>query len=894
MLRSDDPLPRPKVVKKKRVVKSKDAPSAAPESSGPTKPRRRITGGLLKKDAKVASSPPPPPINKAQQECDSAFFGMLRGSELPHHGETKPDMQIGAISPRVSAESIYSEDAVRSSRDSDGRPMSSRRPLSSRRRRKQNEVSRNSVNRDSREEIALPRKAKLSEEEMNKIIEEDRVRFEEMQRERQKKAGQSKRKGAAKKAVGKSKLGFTSKVGGAAGGSKAMPLSVDRRKKQDAMIAQQNDGGSKDTRRNLDKRTARIRYSPHFIAAIKQYRNKNPHLNSNHNHRERRFDDNAMTNRSLNGVTVFVRKRPLFPYERQRKDYDVVSVHSDSDVDSDHVLIHNCVMHPDMKKMHHKPIVFGCSAAFDQHANNDDIYYNVAKPMLEKVLRGGIATILMYGQTGSGKTYTMTSIEERLGADLFSDACADCEVTVKFIELAGKKAVDLLGRRQGEEVRIVDEMQGMGNKEEVNSDPVPALSSKRKYVVIQVTMREGKENEAGEDVDEEMLQEFRRFNASAVRTFPKWSTAFVKVSSMFDYLEAIGDARLKGKYKDMAKVEENVVQSWRGEDTWEGWEEEGGEEEEVGNEDGGEEVPIILPPRVEAPVVCVKWKNAAELTVKSPEQLTKFINVGKSRRATEATDVNGTSSRSHAVLQITVRERGSKKRGMLTLIDCAGSERRNDSLYHDKERQKESAEINASLYALKNCIRARCEIREKPNTFIPYRSSLLTRVLRETFEDDAALLSIIATAAPNATDTEHTMETLKTVSSIVGTEKDIVELPTEKVLMAHELQELISGKPLSTQSGVNVVPRKWNHSQLLSWLKKASGGIFQNVNVVKSDTGKTVMSQTVVKLTDSMCHGDAILATQLFNKLRGETDRVERILLKKRIERKQRFKGLDG
>ena len=54
----------------------------------------------------------------------------------------------------------------------------------------------------------------------------------------------------------------------------------------------------------------------------------------------------------------------------------------------------------------------------------------------------------------------------------------------------------------------------------------------------------------------------------------------------------------------------------------------------------------------------------------------------------------------------------SKKRGIITLIDCAGSERRNDSLYHDKERQKVSAEINASLYALKSCIRARVEIRE--------------------------------------------------------------------------------------------------------------------------------------------------------------------------------------
>ena len=44
-----------------------------------------------------------------------------------------------------------------------------------------------------------------------------------------------------------------------------------------------------------------------------------------------------MTNRSLNGVTVFVRKRPLFDYERKRNDYDVVSIASDSNADSDKV-----------------------------------------------------------------------------------------------------------------------------------------------------------------------------------------------------------------------------------------------------------------------------------------------------------------------------------------------------------------------------------------------------------------------------------------------------------------------------------------------------------------------------------------------------------------------------
>ena len=423
------------------------------------------------------------------------------------------------------------------------------------------------------------------------------------------------------------------------------------------------------------------------------------------------------------------------------------------------VIIHNCVMHPDMKKMLHKPTIYSCSAAFDQHAHNNDIYANVAAPMLENVLKGGIGTIMMYGQTGSGKTYTMSSIEETLSLELFSSLSSgnpglntdgyseNYEVTVKFIELAGKRAVDLLQKKRGQEVKIVDEMQGMGN--------APPLGT-----ALRIAMRESIDQT---DVLEKIKSNFAGFAVVEVKVENIFSV-LVKFEDVHGALEALRSAALRGMY-DMEQCldPDDESAAATGED---------------------------LNPRV-----CVKWRNAAELQVNSPEELSKCINFGKSRRATEATDVNGTSSRSHAVLQITVNRQASKKsrakRGILTLIDCAGSERRNDSLYHDKERQKESAEINASLYALKKCIRARCELEEKPNTFIPYRSSLLTRVLRESFEVDRALLSIIATAAPNATDTEHTMETLRSVSVIVGAEKDIVALPEEQVLMAHELQERI-------------------------------------------------------------------------------------------------------
>jgi hypothetical protein len=54
-----------------------------------------------------------------------------------------------------------------------------------------------------------------------------------------------------------------------------------------------------------------------------------------------------------------------------------------------------------------------------QDANNDQVYAEVGKPLVEAVLEGGVGTLFMYGQTGSGKTFTMNAIEERAVMELF-------------------------------------------------------------------------------------------------------------------------------------------------------------------------------------------------------------------------------------------------------------------------------------------------------------------------------------------------------------------------------------------------------------------------------------------------------------------------------------------
>lgn len=102
----------------------------------------------------------------------------------------------------------------------------------------------------------------------------------------------------------------------------------------------------------------------------------------------------------------------------------------------------------------------------------------------------------------------------------------------------------------------------------------------------------------------------------------------------------------------------------------------------------------------------VQIQGLKEQFVQSEDEIISLINQGNSMRTTHATKANDTSSRSHAVCQIKVHEEGVKNPGRLLLVDLAGSERAQDCQSNNKDRQQEGAEINKSLLALKECVRA--------------------------------------------------------------------------------------------------------------------------------------------------------------------------------------------
>lgn len=129
----------------------------------------------------------------------------------------------------------------------------------------------------------------------------------------------------------------------------------------------------------------------------------------------------------------------------------------------------------------------------------------------------------------------------------------------------------------------------------------------------------------------------------------------------------------------------------------------------------------------------IQLKGLQEIRLETEEELQNAIEYANSVRTTHATQANDTSSRSHAICQITIRDGNDNVIGKFLMVDLAGSERAQDIKSNNRERRSEGAEINKSLLSLKECIRALDSTRGGKDTHLPFRASKLTMVLRDSF-----------------------------------------------------------------------------------------------------------------------------------------------------------------
>ncbi|XP_044738244.1 kinesin-like protein Klp10A [Chrysoperla carnea] len=154
----------------------------------------------------------------------------------------------------------------------------------------------------------------------------------------------------------------------------------------------------------------------------------------------------------------------------------------------------------------------------------------------------------------------------------------------------------------------------------------------------------------------------------------------------------------------------------------------------------------------------VQIVGLTEKVVDNCDEVLRLIQHGNQARTSGQTSANSNSSRSHAVFQIVLRPCGLNRiHGKFSLIDLAGNERGADTSSANRQTRMEGAEINKSLLALKECIRAL----GRKGTHLPFRASKLTQVLRDSFIGDKSRTCMIAMISPGMKSCEHTLNTLR-------------------------------------------------------------------------------------------------------------------------------------
>uniref|UniRef100_A0A8C2ATG8 Kinesin-like protein n=1 Tax=Cyprinus carpio TaxID=7962 RepID=A0A8C2ATG8_CYPCA len=159
----------------------------------------------------------------------------------------------------------------------------------------------------------------------------------------------------------------------------------------------------------------------------------------------------------------------------------------------------------------------------------------------------------------------------------------------------------------------------------------------------------------------------------------------------------------------------------------------------------------------------IQVTGITEVSTINAREVMELLMKGNKQRTQEPTAANQTSSRSHAVLQVGVRQQ-SRCRDILQevrfarlfMIDLAGSERASQT-QNRGQRLKEGAHINRSLLALGNCINALSE--KNGNKYVNYRDSKLTRLLKDSLGGNSRTV-MIAHISPASLAFEDSRNTL--------------------------------------------------------------------------------------------------------------------------------------
>ncbi|KAH0572706.1 Kinesin-like protein [Spironucleus salmonicida] len=412
--------------------------------------------------------------------------------------------------------------------------------------------------------------------------------------------------------------------------------------------------------------------------------------------------DNIFLDLIQQKIRVCVRKRPINHHELSLAQKDIVSIDGWNQCS-----VHEPKVKVDLTK-YIEVSTYRYDHVFSENADNYEVYFYTAKPLIQSLFTGKSTTCFAYGQTGSGKTWTMmqreTGVYVLAAHDIFNTLNSDpvfsklgLSAYVSFFEIYGGKLFDLLNNR--------------------------------------------------------------------------------------NRLQALEDGK--------------------------------------GN---------------------VHLQGLEEKQIHSVQEMLSSVDVGLSSRSVGATGANADSSRSHAILQVRLKQPNGKQHGMISFIDLAGAERASDVQNTDRQTRMEGAEINKSLLALKECIRAM----DKGAHHLPFRGSKLTMVLRDSFIGDAQTV-MIACISPADKSCENTNNTLRYTDRVKDANqhtkaKQGVLKPTQNVA------EIVLG----TKNDGDIETQQQMYQQQMAMIKNGGGANvqqyqqpqqqqmqqnpYQNIPVVVQDT----------------------------------------------------------
>ncbi|XP_048162990.1 kinesin-like protein KIF18A [Corvus hawaiiensis] len=262
---------------------------------------------------------------------------------------------------------------------------------------------------------------------------------------------------------------------------------------------------------------------------------------------------------------------------------------------------------------------------------------------------------------------------------------------------------------------------------------------------------------------------------------------------------------------------------------------------------------------------------------KSAEEILQMLDYGNKNRTQHPTDVNASSSRSHAVFQIYLRQQDKTasinqniRIAKMSLIDLAGSERAN-ATNAKGARFVEGTNINRSLLALGNVINALADPKSKKH--IPYRNSKLTRLLKDSLGGNCRTI-MIAAISPSSLFYDDTYNTLKyanrakdiksslksnvvSLDSYISQYVKICNEQKQEILMLKEKLRKYEEKQASIPENHNTAELSNNQQVEIERYKEILKNVFANREEIRKEYLNVEMKlkeNTLKKYYQNQCH----------------------------------------